>query len=312
MTISIEELFSKCKDTCKLTWLAGKSGRLRDIAIPKIQKPGLALTGYAEQLHPGRLLVLGGTEIDFLGRETPANRKLGLKTMMESEPACIVITRGLEPPNELIEIATKRDTPLLVSKLISSAFINTVRNYLQENLSPSTTAHGVLVDVLGIGILIIGKSGIGKSEAALDLVTRGHRLVADDVVALRQVGPNLVYGQGEGIIKHHMEIRGLGIINIKDLYGHSSVRDLKKVELVIELFDWNADVEHERLGFEDRFHALLGEELPFLAIPVRPGRNVATIVEVAARNQLLKLQGRHSAKIFKQKMNEEMEKKLEE
>ena len=170
----------------------------------------------------------------------------------------------------------------------------------------------MLVDVLGIGILIIGKSGIGKSEAALDLVTRGHRLVADDVVALRQVGPNLIYGQGAGIIKHHMEIRGLGIINIKDLYGHSSVRDLKKVEMVIELFDWNADVEHERLGFEDRFHSLLGEELPFLAIPVRPGRNVATIVEVAARNQLLKLQGRHSAKIFKQKMNEEMEKKLEE
>ena len=312
MTISIEELYNECKDSCKLTWLTGESGKEREISVPKIQKPGLALTGYADQLHQGRLLVLGGTEIEFLESETTEKRKHGLKTMMDSEPACIVITRGLNPPNELLDFARKRDTPLFVSDLISSEFINTVRNHLQEKLSPSTTAHGVLVDVLGIGILIIGKSGIGKSEAALDLVTRGHRLVADDVVALRQVGPNLIYGQGAGIIKHHMEIRGLGIINIKDLYGHSSVRDLKKVEMVIELFDWNADVEHERLGFEDRFHSLLGEELPFLAIPVRPGRNVATIVEVAARNQLLKLQGRHSAKIFKQKMNEEMEKKLEE
>ena len=202
MTISIEELYNECKDSCKLTWLTGESGKEREISVPKIQKPGLALTGYADQLHQGRLLVLGGTEIEFLESETTEKRKHGLKTMMDSEPACIVITRGLNPPNELLDFARKRDTPLFVSDLISSEFINTVRNHLQEKLSPSTTAHGVLVDVLGIGILIIGKSGIGKSEAALDLVTRGHRLVADDVVALRQVGPNLIYGQGAGIIKH--------------------------------------------------------------------------------------------------------------
>ena len=194
--------------------------------------------------------------------------------------------------------------PLLVSALVSAEFIGRVTHYLQEKLSPSTSLHGVLLDVLGIGVLLLGKSGIGKSEAALDLVVRGHRLVADDIVNIRRLGPNLVYGSGSGIIRHHMEIRGLGIINIQDLFGISAVRDVKKIELVIELSDWDQDAEYDRLGVDEEVYTVLGEELPLLHIPVRPGRNVSTIIEVAARNQLLKQMGHHSAREFQDRLNQ--------
>jgi HPr kinase/phosphorylase len=162
----------------------------------------------------------------------------------------------------------------------------------------------VLLDILGIGVLLLGKSGIGKSEAALDLVARGHRLVADDIVNIRRIGPKLIYGSGSGIIRHHMEIRGLGIINIQDLFGISAVRDVKKIELVIELSDWDQDAEYDRLGIDDEVYSILGEVMPLLRVPVRPGRNVATIIEVAARNQLLKFMGHHSAREFQDQLNQ--------
>jgi HPr kinase/phosphorylase len=179
-----------------------------------------------------------------------------------------------------------------------------VTRFLQAKLSPSTSIHGVLLDILGVGVLLLGKSGIGKSEAALDLVVRGHRLVADDIVNIRRIGPDLVYGSGSGIIRHHMEIRGLGIINIQDLFGIAAIREVKKIELVIELSDWDQDAEYDRLGIDDEVYAILGEELPHLRVPVRPGRNVATIIEVAARNQLLKLMGHHSAREFQERLNQ--------
>src|SRR5690606_7528973 len=152
----------------------------------------------------------------------------GISTMMAASPACIVVTRGLEPPAELVAACEKGSVPLMVSRLVSAELIARVTRFLQERLSPSTSLHGVLLDVLGVGVLLLGKSGIGKSEAALDLVVRGHRLVADDIVNIRRVGPDLIYGSGSGIIRHHMEIRGLGIINIQDLFGISAVRDVKK------------------------------------------------------------------------------------
>jgi HPr kinase/phosphorylase len=192
--------------------------------------------------------------------------------------------------------------PLLVSGLASAEFITRVTAVLGDSLSPSTSIHGVLLDVLGIGILLLGKSGIGKSEAALDLVVRGHRLVADDIVNIRRRGDN-VLGAGAGIIKHHMEIRGLGIINIKDLFGISAVRDAKKIELVVELCEWDASAEYDRLGLDDQVHVILDVKIPMLSIPVRPGRNISSIIEVAARNQLLKVQGHHSAREFQERLN---------
>ncbi|HTE54270.1 MAG TPA: HPr(Ser) kinase/phosphatase [Kofleriaceae bacterium] len=302
--VTIEQLLREAGGELLLTLRAGRSGLDREITVPRIQKPGLALAGYQEQLHQERLLTLGATEIGYLTSATPEQRQLGVDTVLAASPACVVVTRGLAPPPELASGCDAHRVPLIVSGLVSAELIGRVTQYLQEKLSPSTSLHGVLVDVLGIGVLLLGKSGIGKSEAALDLVVRGHRLVADDIVNIRRLGPGLVYGAGSGIIRHHMEIRGLGIINIQDLFGISAVRDVKKIELVIELSDWDQDAEYDRLGVDEEVYVVLGEELPLLHIPVRPGRNVSTIIEVAARNQLLKAMGHHSAREFQDRLNQ--------
>jgi HPr kinase/phosphorylase len=277
--------------------VAGKSGLARTVTVPRIQKPGLALTGWPEQLHGGRVLVLGGTEIDYLDANEAA-RALGITTLFASEPACVVVCRGREPPAELCSAAERAGVALLVSQLATADFIAAVTGWMGDRLAPSTQLHGVLMDVLGIGVLMVGKSGIGKSETALDLVVRGHRLVADDVIVIRRHGLQLS-GRGAGILGHHMEIRGLGIINIKDLFGISAVREGKVIELVVEMHEWDANVEYERLGFDDEIERILDIPVPKLRLPVRPGRNIATLIEVAARNQLLKAQGIHSARAFR-------------
>lgn len=302
-SITIEQLVREVGSDLELSIVAGHAGISRVISVPRIQKPGLALTGYEEQLHDNRLLTLGGTEMEYLASAETEARVLGIETVLASEPACIVVTRQLVCPAELIEQCEARGVPLLVSKLVSADFISRVTKYLQEKLSPACTQHGVLLDVLGVGVLILGKSGIGKSEAALELVMRGHRLVADDVVSIRRVGPNFVLGAGSGLIRHHMEIRGLGIINIQDLYGISAVRDVMRIDLVIELSDWRDDGDYDRLGVEDQVYSILGEELPLLHVPVRPGRNISSLIEVAARNQLLKSMGRHSAREFQSRLD---------
>jgi HPr kinase/phosphorylase len=190
----------------------------------------------------------------------------------------------------------------MVSGLVTAELIVRVTGWLQDKMAVHTSMHGVLLDILGIGILLLGKSGIGKSETALDLIVRGHRLVADDIVHIRQKG-RIVYGSGSGIIRHHMEIRGLGIINVKDLFGIAAVRETKKIELVMELVEWDEEDEYDRLGLDERFFDILGCPVTLLRVPVRPGRNIATVIEVAARNQLLKLQGVHSAREFQERLN---------
>ena len=287
-----------------VTAVAGQAGLSRTVAVPRIQKPGLALTGWPEQLHEGRVLVLGGTEIEYLSANASA-RELGIQTLLASEPACVVVCRALVPPAELVAAAETRGVPVLVSSLVTADFIAQVTAWMTDRLAPETTVHGVLMDVLGIGVLMAGKSGIGKSETALDLVQRGHRLVADDVILIRRRGNN-VQGRSGGILGHHMEIRGLGIINIKDLFGISAVREAKKIELVVELHEWDAAVEYDRLGFDEHVERLLEIPIPKLLVPVRHGRNIATIVEVAARNQLLKLQGIHSARAFRDQLHRAM------
>jgi HPr kinase/phosphorylase len=192
--------------------------------------------------------------------------------------------------------------PLLVTNHQSSTFISLVTKFLEERLLPTTNVHGVLMDVLGVGILIFGKSGIGKSECALDLVIRGHRLVADDVVFIKKKVPAALVGHGGVHIQHLMEIRGLGIINIKDMFGVSSIREKKIVDMVLELVEWDPAEEYDRLGLDDNVHTILGVDLPYTIIPVRPGRNLSSIIEVAARNFLLKGMGYHSAREFQEKL----------
>jgi len=284
--------------------VSGTAGLTRMITVPRIQKPGLALTGWPEQLHPNRVLVIGGTEIDYLA-DHEAARTTGLATMLASDPACVVVCRGLDPPVELREACETRNVPLIVSQLVTADFIATVTTWMADRLAPSTELHGVLVDVIGVGVLVIGKSGIGKSETALDLVVRGHRLVADDVIRITRQGSN-AFGRAAGLLGHHMEIRGLGIINIKDLFGIASVRETKRIELVIELHEWDEREEYDRLGIDDHTHDVLGLGVPAIRLPVRPGRNLAILIEVAARNQLLKEQGTHSARTFRDRLHREM------
>lgn len=299
----VQELLDDQRESLQLKVVSGAGGLGRAIAVPRIQKPGLALAGYREQIHDDRLLSLGGTEIAFLREADSDARRIAVETVMDASPACIVVTRGLEAPTELVEACEAANVPLLGSLLSSYDFISGATRFLDERLSPTTSVHAVLLDVLGIGILLLGKSGIGKSEAALDLVVRGHRLVADDIVKIVRRSSGLIAGTGSSIIRHHMEIRGLGIINIKDLFGISAVREIKKIELVIELCEWDPSEEYDRLGTEELSYEVLGTQLPLLRVPVRPGRSISTIIEVAARNQLLKFMGHHSAREFQDRLN---------
>ncbi len=283
--------------------MAGKQGLSRRISSTRIQKPGLVLAGFTENLHKERVQVFGNTEMSYLATLPPERVADVMTNFFAQEISCLVITKGLEVPPAMAAAADKGGVPLMRTSHLSSHFIESVQNYLEEVLTAQTSMHGVLLDVFGVGILLLGKSGIGKSEIALDLVMRGHRLVADDIVDVKRKSPEAVFGAGSEIIKHHMEIRGLGIINIKDLFGVAAIRERKKIEIVLELVEWDPQVEYDRLGVEDRTFRILDVEVPMLVVPVRPGRNMTTIIEVAARNHLLKQQGHHSAREFQERLN---------
>jgi len=307
--LSISDLLSEEEAGLNLELLAGKRGLGRHVVVPRIQKPGLALAGYTKNLHPDRIQVLGSTELSYLYELLESNAEKAnhaVRQLCSFDICCFVVTKGQTPPQELLEEADRRDIPLLLTDHQSSTFISLITQYLEERLLPQTTIHGVLVDVLGVGVLITGKSGVGKSECALDLVLRGHRLVSDDVVRVRLKMPAVLFGEGSDLLHYHMEIRGLGIINIKHLFGVSAVRERKKIDLVIELSEWQEGMEYDRLGLEQKKYQLLGVSLPLQTIPVGPGRNITTIVEVAARNQLLKEMGYHSAVEFEDRLEQRM------
>ena len=300
-------LLVKDKDfDLRLELLAGEAGLDRKVVSSRIQKPGLALSGFTEHIHKDRLQVFGNTELSYLATLKPEEQRARLRALFSLPISCLVVTKNLPVDEMMKREANDAKVPLLRSSHLSSTFIDNVEAFLQEALIATSSVHGVLIDVIGVGVLILGKSGIGKSELALDLVTRGHRLVADDIVDMKKKQGGSVYGSGSEIIKHHMEIRGIGIINIKDLFGVSAVRDRKKVEMVVELVEWEDKVEYDRLGIEEQKYSILDIEVPLLVIPVRPGRNLTTIVEVAARNHLLKLQGHHSAKEFQERLSRQI------
>jgi HPr kinase/phosphorylase len=305
-TLNVDALLSPQAEHLKLVLIAGKDGLTRPLTTSRIQKPGLALAGYTEHLHSDRLQVLGNTEISYLATLPPARQTEIVDALFRKGLTCVVVTKNLVIPKIMSDAAQRASTPLMLTSLISSAFIRQVEAFLENQLIVSTSIHGVLVDVFGIGILILGKSGIGKSECAVDLVMRGHRLVADDIVEVQRRGADTVVGSASPIIRHHMEIRGLGIINIKDLFGVSAVRDAKKIQMVVELVDWDPHEDYDRLGVDDRKFQILDVEVPLVVLPVRPGRSMTTIIEVAARNHLLKLQGHYSARDFQDRLNREI------
>jgi HPr kinase/phosphorylase len=305
--LTIEDLLHDTEYGLELSLLAGKRGISNTITTPRIQKPGLALTGYTEHLHQDRIQILGITEISYLS-QLPEEMATGLVEKLCAIPIIgFVITVAQEPPACLIIVADRVGIPVLGTPHISSTFISLVTKYLEERLLPDTHIHGVLVDVLGVGVLLLGKSGIGKSECALDLVIRGHRLVADDVVQIKKRMPAALVGTAGEPLQFRMEIRGLGIINIKDLFGVSAIREKKIINLVIELVEWSAAEEYDRIGIDDPVYTILDVDLKYLKVPVRYGRNLTSIIEVAARNFLLKGMGYNSAREFHEKLLSRME-----
>jgi len=302
ISLTIQDLLQDKEYGLDLSIFAGEQGLSHRLYSSRIQKPGLALTGYTEHLHPDRLQVLGNTEISYLS-QMPRELSIANIARFFSFPISgLVVTKGLEPPDFLLSEAENAGIPVLGTPLQSSIFISLITKFLEEKLLPTTHIHGVLVDVLGVGVLLLGKSGIGKSECALDLVIRGHRLVADDIISIKKKMPASLVGKAGETIQYHMEIRGLGIINIKDLYGVSSIREKKIIDMVLELVEWDPEHEYDRLGIDDRVYTILGVDLPHISIPVRPGRNLTSIIEVAARNFLLKGMGYHSAREFHEKL----------
>jgi HPr kinase/phosphorylase len=290
----------------RLTLVTGRAGLANTIDLSRVQRPGLALTGYTDYIRYGRVQIVGGSEISYLRTLGPRRRASVLDRLCRCRISCFVVTKGMVPPAELVTASRGHGIPLLVTPTESTSFIKQLSSFLEERLAPRLHLHSVFMDVFGLGVLIMGESGIGKSECALDLIDRGHRLVADDVVEIKQMGESLVGGSPD-LTRYHMELRGLGVLNIKDLYGVSSIRLSKRVELVVNLERWEAGKEYDRLGLRDERFRVLGVEVPLIRMPVAPGRNIAILVEVAARNQLLKERGYDAARRFAERVDEIIE-----
>ena len=304
--LTIQEILDEKESGLDLELLSGAGGLSNTVSVPRIQKPGLALAGYTDSLHPDRVQIIGSTELSFLQSMPRDEAVKKLRGLCRRNLSCLIITKNQQAPDYLIEHTEAGNTPLLRTKHLSSNFIALLTRFLEERLLPTSTLHGVLMDILGVGVLIQGKSGVGKSECALELILRGYRLVADDVIKVRFKLPAVIFGEGMDLLHYHMEIRGLGILNIKHLFGVAAIRERKKIDLVVELAKWEDDKEYDRLGVENQVFNIHGVDLPFVQIPVAPGRNISTIVEVAARNQLLKEMGYHSAREFQELLEKRM------
>ncbi|MGE0811968.1 MAG: HPr(Ser) kinase/phosphatase [Vicinamibacterales bacterium] len=276
--------------------VAGAAGLDRVITSPYIQKTGLALAGYHQYLRPGRVLIYGDSEVRYLETLPPEGRAAALAKSFASGIPCVLVTSSLPLPSEVARGADDAAVPLLRTPTSTPLAIGKLMSMLEDRLASREVVHGVLMDVLGLGVLLIGESGIGKSECALDLIGRGHRLVADDAVEIRRRAETVIIGTSPAATRYFMEIRGLGLVNVRDLFGVASTRTSKRVEFVVELERWDSTRTYDRLGLEEQHHELLGLRVPKVTMPVAPGRTVATLVEVAARNQLLRARGVHGAR----------------
>jgi len=289
-----------------LELLSGTSGLERIITSPHIQKTGLALAGFHEYLQPSRVFVFGESEVRYLESLETVERMDMLAAAFSHEIPCVLITGGWMPPIELLHASERYNVPLLRTEVPTPVAIAKISAILDDALAVRQVIHGVLLDVLGLGVLIIGDSGIGKSECALDLVVRGHRLVADDTVEVRRRGDMVVLGTCPELTRHHMELRGLGVINIRDLFGVASTRTSKRVELVVQLERWDPTREYDRLGVDENTHEMFDVKIPLIRMPVAPGRNLAILVEVAARNQLLRSKGLNAARDLVSRLEQQL------
>ena len=308
--LTVERFYKERKDAFELTLLTSENGLKRKISANLIHRPGLALAGFTDRFAYNRPQILGETELAFLSSLEAGERAKVIENIFTFEMPCLIITKGKFPPKELIEIAEHHHTSVFQTRLSTAELTNRLTLYLDSIFAPSITLHGTLVDVYGVGLFYTGKSGIGKSECALDLVERGHRLVADDIVKVIRKTSDVIVGTGSEFLGHHMEIRGVGIIDIERLFGIRAIRIQKRLEVEVRLVWWEEEAEYERLGIEDRFTRILGVEIPTVTIPVSPGKNITVISEVIAMNHMLKVYGQHPAERFSKRLTEEIHRKM--
>lgn len=282
------------------------------ITIPEVNRPALQLTGFYEQFDNDRIQIIGKVEALYLESLSEMERYERYVQLLSSNIPCLVFCRGIEPEEKIIELATKSNIPMLKTEAATSDFIAEVIRWLKVQLAPCIVIHGVLVDVYGEGVLITGESGIGKSEAALELIKRGHRLVTDDAVEIRKVSDETLIGTAPGVTKYFIELRGIGIIDVKTLFGVESIKETQQIDMVIKLEDWNKDKEYDRLGLEEEYTEYLGNKVVCHALPIRPGRNLAVIVEAAAVNHRQKKMGYNAAKELYRRVQENLMKGDEE
>jgi HPr kinase/phosphorylase len=305
--VRVSELLGDELADLKLSVLSGEQHLDNEITHPRVQKPGLAFAGYYAYIKPGRVQIVGESELEYLRTVEEKERAERFRRITSLPIPVMVFTKGLAPLPDLLEACRARQVPALSSKALSSEVIKRLSYFLEDHLVPSTRVHGVLLDIYGLGVLLIGSSGVGKSEAALDLITRGHSLVSDDRVNIKRYPSGELIGYADEPIKHHMELRGLGIINVKDLFGLAAIRERRSIDLVVELELWQEGKVYDRLGLDETVFEILDTPCPYIRMPLALGRNVANLVEIAARNHVLKLQGTHSAREFARKLEEQLE-----
>lgn len=296
--VSVRAILADPAFSLQVRVIAGEAGLDRMVDHPRVQKSGLALVGHLHGVVATRVQVLGETEISYVEGLTPAGQVAAADHFFSCGLSCVLVSRGAQVPSALITAANDHQTPVILVNEKSSLAITAIHTVLDELLAPRARLHGVLVDIFEVGVLLKGQSGIGKSECALELVMRGHRLVADDVVECDYRPPGMVFGEPARPLRHYMEVRGLGILNMKDLYGVTSVRERKRIDLVVDLELWAPSAEYDRIGVEDQYTRILGVPIRSVRLPIQPGRNMSSIIEIAARAELLRRAGHHPAKEF--------------
>ena len=284
-----------------------QSSLQRPIQDATISSPGLVLAGFTDRFPKGRIQVLGETEIRFLYSLDPDAQRKSLETFFSLDMLGVIVTKGQKVPALMLEIAAQHGVPVLRSRLKTGDFYRRLQPYLEEQLAPTTTMHGSLADVYGVGLLFVGRSGIGKSECVLDLVERGHRLVADDLVYVTRRGNDVLIGRGHDLQQHHMEIRGIGIIDVKALFGIRAARQQKRIEVVVQLEDWHEQGKYDRTGLDSSETEVLGVKIPKVVVPLNAGKNITVLSEVVAMNHLLKYSGVHSAELFNKRLQTAMQ-----
>jgi HPr kinase/phosphorylase len=286
--VAVRDLLQDPDVGLDLELIQGSDGLDNGIRSHRIQKLGMTLAGFTGFIHPDRVQVFGSSELNYLHTLDSEARIAAMQRLRKHQICCVLVTKGLEVPDELLRIAGEEKISILRSIAPSAVSIEKIAAYLEKRLAPRMTIHGVLLDVLGLGVLLLGPSGIGKSECALELVLKGHRLIADDYVEIMRKGGDRLSGTGSKVLEHHMELRGLGIINIKELFGISATSVSQSIDMAVRLERWNSESDYDRLGLDRPTVEFLGVSIPLTAMPVAPGRNVSTLVEVAARIHLLR------------------------